>query len=242
MVKPIWTDSNRSLSFRWHTWNCRGTSTWKEVRIKAEPSNVAHRACAREKQIQKQLLFKLTKKWASLMFKYHFTIAATVGGTFHMKIRFAKHERIWPPSNRPQSVVLARVESSAQRRQQIPCPRAARAVPTPLLGEPRPDSARCWLTPLGADVKRPQGAGNSLKTRFLLALDTPNRTGREKEGNYWRLCVHSALELHMNIQDSWRTSSSHESHLHWSLHSCTVQWNSGTLASKSLPGEVFGYG
>lgn len=195
MVESVRTDPKRSLSSRWHTRNCGGMSTWKAGRMKAEPSNVARRVCARKKQIQKQLLFKLTKKRASFMSKHHFIIAATMGGTFHIKIRFAERERSWAPSDRPQSVVLVGVESCAQRWGQIP---SRRAVPTPVRREPRPDSAHLWLTSLGAERAKPL-RGRELRKRsvclvqnwFLLALDTPKWTGREKGGNL----IRSALEL-----------------------------------------------
>lgn len=47
------------------------------------------------------------------MFKYLFTVAAAMGGIFSVKICFVKRERSWPPVNRPQSLGLVLVESSA---------------------------------------------------------------------------------------------------------------------------------
>lgn len=47
------------------------------------------------------------------MFKYLFTVASAMSGTFSVKICFVKRERSWPPVNRPQSPGLVLVESSA---------------------------------------------------------------------------------------------------------------------------------
>lgn len=152
-------------------------STWKEVRIKAEPSNVARRVCAREKQIQEQLLFKMTKKWASFLLKYHFIIAATMGGTSHIKICFAKRERNWPPSNRSQSVVLLLVGSSAQRREQIPSPWAAR--PARACAYPGLRGAAAGHCPLVADLAWSRRCKESLLGRkfFENAVFLLSRTG-----------------------------------------------------------------
>lgn len=111
------------------------------------------------------------------MFKYHFTIAVTTGGTFHIKIRFAKRERNWPPSNRPQSVGLVGVQSSAQHREQINP--FSPSCPGRWLCPPRSRGAAAGQCPLVAGLAWSRGCKESLMCRKFLgnAMFVLSRTG-----------------------------------------------------------------